>query len=126
MGCSLGVRATRPSAHWVPYAGQVAQIAAGMRDPSTSTIARRAHSVRRTSNMDMLFSDDGRLALLGGARDLRTGAGGASEVLAAAQVRAVLGRTRQLEALDVAPAADTDELLGLPVSAGFRAAVDRV
>jgi hypothetical protein len=75
--------------------------------------------------MDMLFSDDGRLTLLGGARDLRTGAGGASEALAAAQVRAVLGRTRQLEALDVAPAADTDELLGLPVSAGFRAAVDR-
>jgi hypothetical protein len=76
--------------------------------------------------MDMLFSDDGRLTLIGGARDLRTTAGGASEVLAEAQVRALVGKSRQLEELEVAPDADTNDLLGLPVSAGFRAAVDQV
>jgi hypothetical protein len=75
--------------------------------------------------MDMLLNDDGSLVLVGAARDLRTTASGVSEELAAAQLKALVGKSRLLEDLEVAPDADTGGLLGLPVAGGFRAAVDQ-
>jgi hypothetical protein len=110
----------------VPYAAVVVQIAAAVQDPSTSTLPRRAGSMRRTSHMDVHFLGEHRLELVGRARDLRTGVGGAAESLGEAQIRAVLGPTRQLEAIEPMPEADVSGLLGVPVSGGFRAAVDRV
>jgi hypothetical protein len=73
----------------------------------------------------MLLSDDGSLGLVGGARDLLTTARGVSEILGAARVRAVVGKGRVLDELEVLPDADTSGLVGLPVSGGFRAAVDQ-
>jgi len=109
----------------LPYARSMTAYASAVQNPSDATVDRRARSVRRTSHIDMLLSDDGTLDLVGAARDLLTTVEGAPEVLGLASVAAVVGQSRSLEKLAVQPAADTASLLGLPVSAGFRAAVDR-
>lgn len=102
----------------------MSQYAAALQNPQTTTVARRPGSARRTSHIDMNFLEGGRLELSGAARDLRTDESGPVE-LAAAAVRALVGPTRQLEALSVQPRAEVDGLLGLVVGGGFRAAVDR-
>jgi hypothetical protein len=112
-------------AGWLPYARTMTAYASAVQNPSDATVARRARSVRRTSHVDMLLSDEGTLDLVGGARDLLTMEGGAPQILGVASVAAVVGQSRLLEKLAVQPAADTASLLGLPVAAGFRAAVDR-
>lgn len=104
----------------------MSQYAAALQNPQTTTLERHPHSARRTSHIDMIFLGDGRLQLLGAARDLRTPAAGDAEELAAATVRALVGPTRQLEELAVSPETAVDDLLGLIVGGGFRAAVDRV
>jgi Protein of unknown function (DUF2889) len=102
----------------------MAQIAAAVRDPSTSTVDRRPRSVRRTSHMDVGFLDNGGLTLIGASRDLRSSITGEGVVLGAARVRAVIGPTRLLEELQVSPDTDTAKLLGVTVSGGFRSVVD--
>jgi hypothetical protein len=109
----------------MPYAPSVTTYGSAVRNPSVSTIVRRARSVRRTSNIDMLLAADGELGLEGGARDLLTTASGASETLGVARISALVGSARVLDDLSVLPDADVSSLLGLPVSGGFRAAVDR-
>jgi len=109
----------------MPYAPSVTTYASAVRNPSISTIVRRARSVRRTSNIDMLLAGDGVLGLEGSARDLLTTASGAAQTLAVARISALVGKARALDELSVLPDADVGSLLGLPVSGGFRAAVDR-
>jgi hypothetical protein len=103
----------------------MARIDAAVQNPSRHTLARRTNSVRRTSNMDINFLADGRLELVGAARDLWTRSNGEPEVLGVGQVRALVGPTRLLERLDTTPVVQADGLLGTSVSRGFRAGVDR-
>jgi hypothetical protein len=81
--------------------------------------------MRRTSHIDMIFTDAG-LALRGAARDLWTDADGRAHVVAEGTVDAQLGHDRALASITVTPERDVSGLIGLPVAGGFRAAVDRV
>jgi hypothetical protein len=103
----------------------MSQYPAALQNPLTSTVARRPGSARRTSHIDMNFLPDGRLELSGAARDLRTPQVGEPVEMAAATVLALVGPSRQLEELTVSPLAPVDQLLGLVVGRGFRAAVDQ-
>ena len=98
------------------------------RTPSTSTPPRAANSIRRTSHIDMIrtgaTTQDGVL-LVGAARDTITDEEEVGSILAAASIRATVGRKRILEQLEVDPAGpDLSPLLGRVVASGFRAAVD--
>jgi hypothetical protein len=93
-----------------------------MRSPATNTPARLAHSIRRTSHIDMHL-DGAELTLNGAARDLITDATRATEV-GSATVRATVGTGNTL--IDLAVSSDNDRgaaLIGLPVAGGFRSAV---
>lgn len=105
----------------------VLRLDSAIRNPSTSSFARRPGSARRTSHMDMSpsgeTSRDG-LELLGAARDLLTGGDRGAKVVAGATVRAILGPGHLLRSIEVTPLAPSVEtLLGRRVGSGFRAAL---
>jgi hypothetical protein len=104
----------------------------GLRDPIPTTPPRPGRSIRRTSHVDMEHLPSGGVRLRGAARDLRTPGHGAdpsgapSDVLAAAEVTARLTGGHQLAELTTSPDDPRARVLvGLPVRAGFRAAVGR-
>ena len=92
-------------------------------DPQTTTPARRAPSIRRTSNVDMSFAAEGELLIRGACRDLSTTADGTT-VLGSADIDARLGPRHILRSLTVTPSRDTGPLLGSSVGAGFRAKLE--
>jgi hypothetical protein len=94
----------------------------GYQDPELTTPARLSGSVRRTSNIDIIFEPDG-LRLAGAARDLHTTDHG-SAVLATASMGAVLDRARQVVELTTDPVDPRIEaLVGRSAAQGFRAAL---
>jgi hypothetical protein len=101
----------------------------GTHAPTRGTPPRRPGSIRRTSTIDMLRPGGlhAELRLVGRARELRTDPDGSARVLREAALRARVepGWTRALAALELEPAlGSTAELIGTPVSTGFRAALD--
>jgi hypothetical protein len=100
----------------------------GVRDPIVTTPPRPELSVRRTSHIDMERLPSGGVQLSGAARDLRTSGPEAehASVVASAEVTARLTSEHQLAALTTSPEdGRANALVGLPVRAGFRAAVGR-
>ncbi len=97
--------------------------------PATTTVARSPRSVRRTSHVDVVFTEmsmGGPLRLRGGARDLYTDAAGVGAVLDEAEVEAPLDADRRLRSLQTTPSmASARELEGLVVGPGFRSALAR-
>lgn len=96
-------------------------------NPQTTTPPRGVHSVRRTSNIDIAFGDNGALILSGGCRDLRT-AGKAVQTLGVAQLAADLDQSHMLLRLQIPAATGVDiarveGLVGSLVGAGFRGRV---
>ena len=95
-------------------------------NPQMTTLARVTPSVRRTSNIDIAFADEGALKLTGACRDLRTA--GVTETLGFGQLQADLDHSHVLQQLHVSGSGgfDTglvDELVGCLVGAGFRCRV---
>lgn len=105
----------------------VASLGSGPRDPVTTTPARRPGSVRRTTAIDQLRADMGEpKVVVASARDLRTGADGAAEVLDEVRVRADVDAAGLVTAIAVEPAdARLDALVGVHTGSGFRAAAAR-
>jgi hypothetical protein len=104
-------------------------IPAALQHPTTTSPPRVTPSARRTSSIDIIPGRPGtdQLVLAGQVRDLVTSAEGTPRVAGEARIRAELGPGRRLLALDAAPwLPPLADLVGLPVAAGFRAAVDRV
>ena len=96
---------------------------AALQAPIPAAPPRPAGSIRRTSHVDMIPGPDG-LELRGAARDLVTGPDGATTTVDRSALRAVVGATGVVTALDVEPArAETATLVGRPAQSGFRAAV---
>jgi hypothetical protein len=81
-------------------------------------------SVRRTSHIDMRWSEDGpgTLRLVGGARDVRTDATGRGEVLASGSLDTLLDPEMQVRFLQIEPTFDPGPLLGTSARSRFRAA----
>ncbi len=101
-------------------------VAAGLSEPTSTTVGRRPGSVRRTSDIMMVTYGAEALALAGRARDLRTNDSGRPEVLSEAAVRARLDENRLLEYIETMPHDDgVQQLVGLRVASGFRSAVQR-
>jgi hypothetical protein len=97
----------------------------GLGDPIVTTPPRAPGSIRRTSHVDMLPTDDGGLVLRGSARDLATMADREPVLTGSARVEATLdGEHRLVRLRSDLPAKATKPLLGLPVRRGFRGAVD--
>src|SRR5262249_27996977 len=100
----------------------------GTHAPTSGTPARRPDSIRRTSTIDMLRPDGfgGPLQLVGRARELGTGPEGAASVLREAVLRARASpATRALLGLELdPPIAGAQQLIGTPVSTGFRGALE--
>jgi len=97
--------------------------------PAATTVARSPHSIRRTSHIDVVFTEPsmtGPLTLRGGARDLYTDGAGVGTVLDEAQVEAPLDADRRLRLLRTTPSmTGTSQLEGLVVGPGFRSALAR-
>jgi hypothetical protein len=97
--------------------------------PATTTVARSPLSIRRTSHIDVVFTEasmTGPLTLRGGARDLYTDAAGLGTVLDEAEVEAPLDADRRLRFLRTTPSmTGAGELEGLVVGPGFRSALAR-
>lgn len=101
-------------------------------NPASSTFVRKPGSVRRTTHVDMAPVDEVRGGMLVGgvemsshARDLVTTKNGGIEVVAESSVTAVVGPGRALDSISTDPHEPAAaQLVGLPVGAGFRAAVD--
>jgi hypothetical protein len=103
----------------------------GPHRPASSTPSRQPYSVRRTATTDMLRPEglEGRLLLVGRARDLTTNAQGRAEVHDSASLRAVVDYMgdRQIEEIGSDPRwVELDALVGRPVASGFRADVDQM
>ena len=101
--------------------------AAGPQDAVISTTARRAGSVRRTTNIDSLRPDglQGDVVVDARARDLRTGRDGTCEVVGAASLQARISPTRELLSLTTTPDVPALQvLLGASVGPGFRSRVN--
>ena len=100
----------------------------GPQRPATSTPARLAHSVRRTSTIDTTRPNGvlGRTVIEGIAGDLVTSAAGEARVAAAARMRLVAdGTDRSLLELETDPeVVALSQLRGALVGPGFRAKVD--
>jgi Protein of unknown function (DUF2889) len=105
--------------------------------PATTTVARSPRSIRRTSHVDVVFTEMSTtpgddlggtpLRLRGRARDLYTDAAGVGTVLDEAEVEAPLKADRRLRSLRTTPSMpDAEELEGLVVGPGFRSALARV
>jgi hypothetical protein len=94
--------------------------------PAITTPERRPGSIRRTSSVDIQWPGEigADLVLHGAGRDLRTGADGATEVLAEATttVRIVAGDVAELA---TEPAIDVSDLAAVPAKS-FRRHLDRV
>jgi hypothetical protein len=95
--------------------------------PATTTEARSPNSIRRTSHVDVVFTEmsiGSPLRLRGRARDLFTDASGIGTVLDQAEVDAPLDADRRLRSLDTTPSMPSaHELQGLVVGPGFRSAL---
>jgi len=101
--------------------------AAGPQDAVISTTARRAGSVRRTTNIDSLRPDglQADVVVDARARDLRTGRDGTCEVVGAASLQARISPTRELLSLTTIPDVPALQvLLGASVGPGFRSRVN--
>lgn len=101
----------------------------GIHEPVAGTPARRPGSLRRTATVDMLRPEGlfGPLVLAGRGRDLLTDGAGAGQVVARASCEGMIdylsGRT--LTTLETDPERPgLQELLGVRVASGFRAALD--
>lgn len=95
----------------------------GTHDPLTATPPRRAGSVRRTSHIDAIRPHklDAGVHLDAHARDVRTGADGAAELLGETELRAALDEERQLASISAdPPEARLAELVGQRLGFGFR------
>ncbi|HUZ10840.1 MAG TPA: DUF2889 domain-containing protein [Acidimicrobiales bacterium] len=104
-------------------------IPAALQRPVAESPARPSPSARRTSHVDIVPDErgDGNLVLSGQVRDLVTSADGGTAIAGEARVRAELGAGRRLEAIDATPwLPELGGLLGRPVAAGFRSAVDEL
>ncbi len=103
--------------------------AAGPHDPILVTTARRAGSVRRTTNIDTTRPDglraDARVD--GRARDVRTNPDGTAEVVGEARLAAVVSPQQKLLSMTTSPdLPGLQQLLGASVGSGFRARVNEV
>jgi hypothetical protein len=102
--------------------------AAGPHDPATTTVARRAGSIRRTSSIDSSRPDGlaGGVVVVARARDLVTDHSGASTVVARAELRLQLeGMSRTILSIEATPWVEgLDALVGLAVGPGFRSRVN--
>lgn len=96
-------------------------------DSIVGTPPRRAGSVRRTANIDMVWPGGmgTPLQLRGRARDLLTPSAGEPAVLAEAGMVASVGPGRTVEAIEAWPARSTiDRLVGAQGGSSFRSAID--
>ena len=103
-------------------------VPAALQRPVTTSPPRPTPSARRTSHVDMVPGDpgSGQLVLSGQVRDLVTSADGSAAIAGDARVRAQLGAGRTLQAIDSSPwVPRLGSLLGQPVAAGFRAALEQ-
>ena len=99
-------------------------------DPANTTEPRRPGSARRTSHIDVIAKGElmmvGGFGLHGAARDVATAADGTANVAAESSLDAQVGPGRVLQSLLTSPLlATADELVGLPVAGGFRAATQQ-
>jgi hypothetical protein len=103
-------------------AEDVAITRAGPKAPVAVTPARAPGSVRRTSSIDSARPDgpQGDVQVVARARDLRTAADGAAEVLATDGFEATVAADRTLLRIDH-PDVRLAALVGAPVAGGFRA-----
>ena len=111
------------------FAGRSLHPRHGVHAPRAALIPRRPGSVRRTSTIDTVRPGDilGDAVQIGRARDLRTNADGTSNVLATASVSDRLDYANHYQLLELRsePAlAALGQLVGSPVSTGFRARVE--
>jgi hypothetical protein len=102
----------------------------GMHQPTATTPARRARSIRRTTSIDMT-RDDGCLDpvyLSGRGRDLWTAADGSAVESGHADLRATVEMVaRVVRHVETDPPIEgMDRLVGAPAMSGFRAAADAV
>lgn len=95
----------------------------GPTEPLRSSPPRRPGSIRRTSTVDTTWPDgfDGDAVVHGRARDLRTGAGGAADEVATAELRARVAPDRTLTEID-GPDERLQRLVGTWTFRGFRTA----
>ncbi|HEY2430577.1 MAG TPA: DUF2889 domain-containing protein [Acidimicrobiales bacterium] len=91
-----------------------------VKEPLSTTPPRVPGSVRRSSHIDVVWQERGRLRLDAAARDVTTPGGVVAEASLAAEIAP--GRVAWIE---TTPAAATEELVGLSPMAGFRRAAVR-
>jgi hypothetical protein len=98
-------------------------------NPASTTPARQPNSVRRTSHLNMLWSDgaSGPMRIEAQARDLATRADGSTEVLARSVVEAEIGEQRTVTAIHTPfDATPPDGLVGARGGGGFRRQLQEV